>query len=116
MTSHIHIHFRSSTRILGIARLAILLGVLSLSHTRALPAPHLSAEQLYQSQRYEEAAQLLASEASDRTLEQEDQALRWYQAGNAYYAAEQWGRAILSYRRALYIAPEIGRASCRERV
>lgn len=110
MTSHTYIFHQTYSRILKIARLAILLGVVGLSQIGALSAQQLSAEQLYQSQRNEEAAQLLASEASDQTLEQEDRALRWYQAGNAYYAAEQWGRAILSYRRALYIAPDFSEA------
>lgn len=76
----------------------------------ALPQTFMEADSLYQAGRYEQAAKMYDSAVKECQGKESLQSLCYYRAGVAYNEVEQWGRAIVNYRRALLLAPDYSEA------
>lgn len=76
----------------------------------ALPEALVAADSLYKSGMYEQAAVMYGRAAESCGDAESLQSLCYYRAGVAYSDVEQWGRAIVNYRRALLLAPDYSEA------
>lgn len=76
----------------------------------ALPEVLVAADSLYEGGLYEQAAVMYGRAAESCEAAESLQSLCYYRAGVAYSDVEQWGKAIVHYRRALLLAPDYSEA------
>ena len=81
-------------------------GRADLSDTEQLPQTFVEADTLYKAGRYEQAAKMYDRTAEECSGRESLQSLCYYRAGVAYSQTEQWGWAIVSYRKALLLTPD----------